>query len=465
MTLVVEEPLDRLNYFNGQRLVAADLRIEQDYHIRVRRWLNRTLYTPGIAGGLEVKVSPTSPRKVLVSAGVAIDALGREVILVEDTEVEVVGVPSTEADWVFGNYLTIEYAEETVSAVQDGCTVKSEKCDLAWGGPTRIRATPRLSFQSAWPNEAAGLVMLGQVELGAGCEVVRIHNGARKYVDAADSTVRSYALEGEKDIDGQNAKVLSFHIRGGPPSSVLLYLRGARISSLFYTELGSHRHEVPPTTTSLPTGGDDDHTHEVVIEPVTTDMPPDIDADEAGQHEHDIVANYNLSDFDKDKSIQLVGDLDGSNLTSQMGARAALRGSEHAHTLTFEPITSSGPSSGIAGHRHDISGQRTEPRGVTENASGGSGGPRIGSELTFINRLKVFLNGNEITGEITSQLGGPVAGWEHLGDGTELHPMVAAGTGPIDLLRLNQTLVEENTLELRVDNQSGGNIRYNLYVE
>ncbi len=229
MSPVVEEPLDRLNYFNGQRLVAADLRVEQDYHIRVRRLLNRRLYTPGIAGGLEVKVSLSSPRKVSVSAGVAIDALGREVILVEDTEVEVVGVPSTEADWVFGNYLTIEYAEETVSAVQDGCTVKSEKCDLAWGGPTRIRATPRLSFQSAWPNEAAGLVMLGQVELGAGCEVVHIHNGVRKYVDAADSTVRSYALEGEKDIDGQNSKVLSFHIKGGPPSSVLLYLRGARI--------------------------------------------------------------------------------------------------------------------------------------------------------------------------------------------------------------------------------------------
>jgi hypothetical protein len=453
MSPVVEEPLDRLNYFNGQRLVAADLRLEQEYHLRVRRWLNRTLYTPGIAGGLEVKVSPLSPRKVTVSAGVAIDALGREVILVEDTEVEAVGVPSTEADWVFGNYLTIEYAEETVSAVQDGCAVKTEKCDLAWGGPTRIRATPRLSFQSAWPNEAAGLVMLGQVELGPGCEVVHIHNGVRKYVDAADSTVRSYALEGEKDIDGQNPKVLSFRIKGGPPSSVLLYLRGARISSLYYTELPTHTHRVDLDT--KPKGFVEGHTHTVLsIENTTTEAD--------GDHEHHISAAMQINQ--NDVAIKLSNNASSDkDLTAVVGAKAIKDFSKHSHALDLGAITLS-TTDDTEDHVHAVVGP-TEPKGVSVPADG-SGGHRAGTELTYVNRLKVFLNGNEITSEIESQLGGSVAGWDGLGDGTGGHPLITTGTGPIDLLRLNQTLVEgDHTLELKVENQSGGNIRYNLYVE
>ena len=35
-----EKPLDRLNYYNGQRLEAKDLRLEQEYMIRTRRWIN-----------------------------------------------------------------------------------------------------------------------------------------------------------------------------------------------------------------------------------------------------------------------------------------------------------------------------------------------------------------------------------------------------------------------------------------
>ena len=57
-----EKPLERLNYFNGQRLQAADFKLEQDYHMRVRRWLNRSLYTPGIASGLEVYAMPSAPK-------------------------------------------------------------------------------------------------------------------------------------------------------------------------------------------------------------------------------------------------------------------------------------------------------------------------------------------------------------------------------------------------------------------
>lgn len=447
----VEEPLERLNYYNGQRLVAGDLRLEQDYHIRVRRWLNKTLFTPGIADGLEVRVAPSSPRKVVVSPGLAIDALGREVILLEETEVDVVGVPSTEEDWVFGNYLTIAYAEEPVASVQDGCSVKTGTGDLAWGGPTRIRATPLFAFQGAWPAESTGKILLAQVELGAGCEVTRIHNGVRKYVDAAAPSVRTLAFEGEKDIDQKNPKVLRFHIRGGPPRAVLLYLWGERLSTLFYTELPAHVHAVDLTTDGQ--GAADDHQHDVVIGTVPTAVD--------GGHDHDIRAAY-FKDQGGDQAIRLAPNTDGTDLTDLMGAKAILAGSEHSHVLELGTIPSSS-TGGAADHDHAITGQTTEPVGVTEN---GSGGVRSGSELTYVDQLKVFLNGNEITSAVLSQLRWPAAGWPTLGDGTAGHPLVTAGTGAIDLLRLDLTLVEgEHMLELKVDNASGGNIRYNLYVE
>jgi hypothetical protein len=447
MTLGVEEPLDRLNYYNGRRLVAGDLRLEQDYHIRVRRWLNKTLFTPGIADGLEVRVSSASPRKVVVSPGLAIDALGREVILVEETEVDVVGVPSTEDDWVFGNYLTIEYAEETVASAQDGCAVRTDRRELAWGGPTLIRATPVLAFQGSWPDEAGGKVLLGQVELGAGCEVTRIHNGVRKYVDAAAPSVRSLAFEGEKDIDQQNPKVLSFHIRGGPPRSVLLYLWGGRFSTLFYTELPAHTH--PVDLTSTPTGDSTvGHTHEFTI--------GDIDTSPQDAHSHDIEGSAFVEGGDI--SLKLRGGGEVVNLTDVIQAKAK-NANSHFHTVSIptKETTLSGQAD-----PHAIAGD-TGSRGVTD---AGSGGARTsGSELTYVRRLKVYLDGNEITSEVLTQLGWPAAGWSTLGDGTAGHPLVMSGTGAIDLLRVNLTLVEgEHKLELRVDNSSGGNIRYNLYV-
>ena len=451
MTLGVEEPLDRLNYYNGQRLVASDLRLEQGYHIRVRRWLNKTLFMPGIADGLEVRVSPASARKVIVSPGLAIDALGREVILVEETEVDVVGVPSTEEDWVFGNYLTIEYAEEPVASIQDGCSVKTDKGDLAWGGPTLIRATPVLAFQGAWPNEASGKVLLAQVELGAGCQVTRIHNGVRKYVDAARPSVRAVAFEGEKDIDQQNPKVLRFHVRGGSPASVLLYLWGERLSTLFYTELPAHTHPAGRLITGLVGGDANGHTHGVVIGDITSEPDP--------AHHHDIEGRANVDGGDI--AFRLIDNGPLVNLTSLVKAKT-MDANDHFHNVPIGTKTTE-PGGESSDHDHPITGD-TGSRGV---ADAGSGGARTsGSELTYLDTLKVLLNDHEITNAVLAQLGWPAAGWATLGDGTAAHPLVTTGTGAIDLLRLDLTLVEgEHKLEFKVDNTSGGKIRYNLYVD
>lgn len=70
----------RMNYFDRQFLRADDFRVEQAYHIDRHRRHNRMLHTPGFAEGLEVSGDPGSTT-VTVSAGTAIDAKGREIVL------------------------------------------------------------------------------------------------------------------------------------------------------------------------------------------------------------------------------------------------------------------------------------------------------------------------------------------------------------------------------------------------
>src|SRR5205823_2339858 len=115
--------------------------------------------TPGIAKGLEVSVKPGDPHPhtVLVDPGLALDGLRREIILVDQIEVPVTGLPSNQGDPVFGNYLVIEYQEEAVAVVLDGCSVRlSAACrateDKSWGAPSRILAQPKLSIQNEWPK-------------------------------------------------------------------------------------------------------------------------------------------------------------------------------------------------------------------------------------------------------------------------------------------------------------------------
>ena len=79
----------RVNYFHGRLLTADDLAAEQA-QARERQWLhNRVLHGSGVVEGLEVAVDRNS---VSVSPGLAIDALGREIVLMEWSRLDAVSV-------------------------------------------------------------------------------------------------------------------------------------------------------------------------------------------------------------------------------------------------------------------------------------------------------------------------------------------------------------------------------------
>ena len=206
---------------------------------------------------------------VIVSPGLALDSEGREIILLEEAQVEVCSYAGTSESTVEGNYLVIEYAEETIAYERGGCAVRAtgtsaSKSTTYSGGPSRIQAQVKFSWMPFVPQPGSNQIVLARVELNSTCsEVHQIDAGARRYIGAASAAmVEQYALEGQRDVafipkesfpppkQGEADKRedivvigrFRFHIRGRLPNSVTLYLKADNFSQLHYTELGIHTH-------------------------------------------------------------------------------------------------------------------------------------------------------------------------------------------------------------------------------
>ena len=104
--------LERLQFFNGQRLFASDLQSLEALN-RELRWLhNQSLHQPGVGSGYAV-IGSKGDREVTITPGYAIDALGREIVL---TTTRVESVPPIAHDGtgrsVFYD-LTVSYPDDS----------------------------------------------------------------------------------------------------------------------------------------------------------------------------------------------------------------------------------------------------------------------------------------------------------------------------------------------------------------
>ena len=473
---LIEEPLDRLNYFNSQRLEALDFRLEQAYHIRVRRWLNKSLYASGIAAGLEVQKDPDDPHSVIVSPGLALDIDGREIIVLEEQRIKVCGTPKRPDGVQLGNYLVISYGEAKVAPLQDGCRVVTPKSsgasapcscrgsgftakvdcgcggstssststarDYSWGAPSRIRSEPLLLFQDAWPSDTQRKILLGQVVLNDTCQVEDILAGMRRYTTAIKPpNTTPISIEGEKDIDASNPKILRFHIEGGFPGVATLYLQAAKFSSLFYTEMGRHKHTI--TVTVDPHDEVKEHFH--TLDEITTEL-------ESPEHTHRINAR---TKSDQDGIDLAANDAPNTNLNDKVGL--SVSDGEHFHKILAG--TTTGPAGQLDPFLHVVD--------ATLGFEGVSSPTTLntGPKLTFVDGLLVSFDGVDITPQILAQLQAMNApAWAVFGDGTGTHELVTNGTGAIDLRQLGVDLSPgAHTLLFQVSS-GGGQIQYNLYV-
>ena len=252
------------------------------------------------------------------------------------------------------------------------------------------------------------------------------------------------ALEGEKDIDAGNPKVLVFHIIGGAPESATLYLRGRRLSTLYYTELGKHGHTAAVTINDRSIV----LTHGHTASAATTTDP-------AGNHGHNLLIDVKEAEGDpRGVDMQDVSDCDWlPDPISRVG--------DHTHTISQMQIEDFVKTD----IHHHTGSAVVNGNGVTDLAA------RTGSlALTQITDLKLLLDGVDVTALVRQQLEarpGQAGKWPTIGDGTDIHPFASAeGTGEIDLLKLGVELgLGAHALELRASGAgNGGAVQYNLYV-
>jgi len=97
--------LTRVNPFEGLMVDAQTWADEQTYHRAAMRLHVLSDHGWGIVQGLEVVISPGAPGTLLVRAGVAVDALGRTVLLPEDTQLPLPNDGGCA-------YVSLQYADE-----------------------------------------------------------------------------------------------------------------------------------------------------------------------------------------------------------------------------------------------------------------------------------------------------------------------------------------------------------------
>lgn len=118
MTNPHSSPLNRIHYFDGQRLDAADLSDTSELEDRLR-WLHLSAVhnTWGVASGLEVTAAK-SGAMIGIAPGLAYDCYGREIIL---TEAAAVRVPARLIDKGIDALTLAVFHPETSPDTPDGC--------------------------------------------------------------------------------------------------------------------------------------------------------------------------------------------------------------------------------------------------------------------------------------------------------------------------------------------------------
>jgi hypothetical protein len=149
----------RPNYFTHQLLLEQDFKDEQNYHVEMRRRLNRLFHTWGILEGLEV--NKKGEREIAITPGVALDRDGREIVLL---------APATRdlSAWSRDShaFVTVAYDE--------GWHDEDHHSAGGVEGYTRVSEIPKINEEKAQPNKDGAVITLARVYINEPGHVHRI---------------------------------------------------------------------------------------------------------------------------------------------------------------------------------------------------------------------------------------------------------------------------------------------------
>jgi hypothetical protein len=165
-------PVKRLNYFTHQFLREQDFQAEQAYHVAMRRQHNRLLHGWGVIEGFDVR--KRSEHEVVIDPGIAIDNLGREIVLDAPVVRDLAAFERNSH-----TYLAIAYDES-----------KDEADHHSAGGVdgyTRVTESPVFSEHKHEPAKDGSVIPLARVHLTENGSVGQIEKEIRTKLDAGSS--------------------------------------------------------------------------------------------------------------------------------------------------------------------------------------------------------------------------------------------------------------------------------------
>jgi hypothetical protein len=184
----------RVRFFDGQFLQDVDFIDEQRYHLDRERRHNRLLHVAGIAEGFEVQAAGAF--KLRVTAGTAIDADGRPLVLADQVEVDL--APETYANQrgvrVLAAYQEVPADQQNVGGITD---------ETRWLEHPRIVALPA---NAVWDG-ATPPVTLAQIALDDKGTItvdasVRRYSGVRLPAAAGDPPGLAATAAGPVELSG-----------------------------------------------------------------------------------------------------------------------------------------------------------------------------------------------------------------------------------------------------------------------
>jgi len=171
--------VERITFFSGQQLTAADLNALQNAN-REMRWLhNRSLHRWGIALGLDV-TGQRGDSTVTITPGYAVDCLGREIILTETVTKTVPAVGGVTNGGAASFYLVAAYqadANQKVLARRPGACMTE--------GAVRLTEEPLIDWRKPEQLLEGYELILAQASI-LNCQLSQpLAPGARRYARPA----------------------------------------------------------------------------------------------------------------------------------------------------------------------------------------------------------------------------------------------------------------------------------------
>jgi hypothetical protein len=142
--------VERIRFFDGQRLFASDLQDLEQFN-RAMRWLhNQSLHRAGIASGFAV-LGNRDAREIVIQPGYAIDVDGREIVLTTPLTLQIPPVASDGAGRPVSYDLVISYPSD-----EDAKEVETREGVCVSREAVRLREAPVVCWVELAPADGIG---------------------------------------------------------------------------------------------------------------------------------------------------------------------------------------------------------------------------------------------------------------------------------------------------------------------